>query len=94
MKATGEGCGYTIGCGSTLIRLAATTEEDARKDAAGMIKIYTNSECTIQTAMLVELKGFVDCTAALKEFRDSQNETHRSHLRRELARIKRELGEA
>lgn len=100
MSGGGEGCDYTIGCGHKLMRLDANTLEKAR--VAAMREWHDHGAegpdggCTemhiLTVAHVEDLAGLM---SADRERRNAEKAAAAlASKRAELARLKRELGEA
>lgn len=95
LKQAGEGCDYTIGCGSKMIDLEATTKEQAIKEAKDEIAERTHSECEIEEALLIE--SFDDIShfgeEVMAEKAEARKKEATEEKRRQLNKLKEELGE-
>lgn len=96
MTQKGTGCDYTIGCGTRVVGLKATTLEAAREEAK---KVFADFGCSgdrdLAAADIVEVKE--DAMPLLHEFQEGerrvQNEADMAAKRAQLEKLKRELGE-
>lgn len=95
MQQAGEGCDYTIGCGKTFYKLRSTDMENAKKETSEIILDSTNSEQTIEKALIVELKEDISMFGEIAKNERYREQQDRDRLTKkaQLEKLKRELGE-
>ncbi len=95
LKQKGEGCDYTIGCGSKLFELKGDTPGRAVVEASQIIRDYTHDESFLDKALVLtateDLSHIIQIADA--ELKAAKADQERAKKRQELERLKRELGE-
>lgn len=97
MRQKGEGCDYTIGCAQKLVALKAETIEAALAEVPEVFEYYGigGEEKKLEEATLLELKQDVMPLVFDIEVRreGERQEATRAEKKRQLEKLKRELGE-
>lgn len=95
LKQSGEGCDYTIGCGSKLLEVEAETPEAAKALFVTQVSEMINSETSFDGARLfTELMDVSDIPElANKIFMDNWHSERKEKMKQQLAYLKKELGE-
>jgi hypothetical protein len=89
----GEGCDYTIGCGSCMIELEATNRKDAKKEALAVLieRGYTvGSDQELQEAQVVEFFHEIDPAVIVDE--EEPIDEEKEARRKQFEALKQEFG--
>lgn len=93
MKQEGEGCDYTIGCGSKLIPLSKYGTENEQQEICSILENYVSEENPLVECMILEkvqdLMNNVD-GIKLKKL-DLKKEEERQITLKEIEKLKRKL---
>jgi len=98
MEQDGEGCDYTIGCGEKLVTLKSRNKEEALRDARRVFEEYglgTSEEVKLKGALILELSQdvFDDYKEYVAGIKAGGEKESRAAKKRQLERLKKELGE-
>lgn len=94
MKQEGEGCDYTIGCGSKLIPLVKYGTEDEKQEIHSILKDYTNEENPLSECMVVEkVQDLMSIVNSIElEKLKLKKEEEKENMRKEIEKLQRKLG--
>jgi hypothetical protein len=101
MEESGQGCGYTIGCGTVCVPLNAKNREMAEAEVREKVEYYglasPRSEHHLKEFKLLEVSEAVDLMPVLasmkNEAKAQADEEIRAQKRAQLEQLKQELGE-
>jgi hypothetical protein len=98
MKQDGKGCDYTIGCSELLVELrGATTLEEAKAKVADQLEYFgvdDKDTKLLDAKILTDAVNVMDIVGArISRLRADREESIVAQKRRDLERLKKELGE-
>lgn len=93
VKQEGDGCDYTIGCGSKLIPLVKYGTEDEKQEIHSILEDYTNEENPLSECMVVEkIQDLMDIVNSIKVERlNLKKEEEKENIRKEIEKLQRKL---
>ena len=91
----GGGCDYTIACGEKLVSLEAETMEQAKEEVKEKLEYYGFDR--LESAELI-VGHIADMSHVIQELKQEEEQAEREsqldEKRKQLAKLKKELGEA
>lgn len=98
LKQAGEGCDYTIACGKTYVKLAATDWDSAMEEAKELVRENYTGDRALSDFALLDVAGAkeVDVDAWYAEFEEDERREREAKDatkdRAELERLAKKLG--
>ena len=93
MKQEGEGCDYTIGCGSKLIHLSKYGTKNEHREIRQVLGEYIQEENPLISCMVVEsVQDLMDVVNSIESERaNSKKEEEKQNILKEIEKLQRKL---